>query len=59
MVQGALIAGFASDEHRGRALVDLEDVPVLALFGQRGGGKSVTILRECRALEKEKAGRTG
>ncbi|MGW6581146.1 hypothetical protein ACWF76_17500 [Streptomyces globisporus] len=48
-------SSFASEEDRGRALVDLEDVPVLALFGERGAGKSVTILREGRAVGKKKA----
>ncbi|MEH0407455.1 hypothetical protein QA808_35035 [Streptomyces sp. B21-089] len=46
-------SSFASEEDRGRALVDLEDAPVLALFGE-GAGKWGTILRECLALEKKK-----
>ncbi|MCC9690160.1 hypothetical protein ACFY83_34750 [Streptomyces althioticus] len=34
---------------------ELRAVPVLALFGERGAGKSVTFLRECRALERAQA----
>ncbi|WP_028961289.1 hypothetical protein [Streptomyces sp. UNC401CLCol] len=34
---------------------ELRDVPVLALFGERGAGKSVALLQECQALEAAQA----
>ncbi|TXL84739.1 hypothetical protein EW053_33475 [Streptomyces sp. IB2014 016-6] len=40
-----------AEEEYGRRLTDLRDVPVLALFGERGTGKSVALNQECRALE--------
>ncbi|MFJ2008332.1 hypothetical protein [Streptomyces chartreusis] len=39
----------------GRPLEELRDVPVLALFGERGAGKSVALLQECQALEAAQA----
>ncbi|MGV9237835.1 NACHT domain-containing protein, partial [Streptomyces nigra] len=45
----------AGEGGQGRRLEELRDVPVLALFGERGAGKSVALLQECQALEAAQA----
>ncbi|MFE6699187.1 hypothetical protein [Streptomyces sp. NPDC057718] len=41
----------ATESGHGRKLEELRDVPVLALFGERGAGKSLALMQECQALE--------
>ncbi|MGW4198858.1 NACHT domain-containing protein [Streptomyces sp. NPDC005004] len=43
------------DDQLGAPLEELRDVPVLALFGERGAGKSVALAQEYEALEAGQA----
>ncbi|RBL78911.1 hypothetical protein DDE05_60835, partial [Streptomyces cavourensis] len=45
----------ATESGHGRRLEELRDVPVLALFGERGAGKSLALMQECQALEAGQA----
>lgn len=45
----------AAEGDHGRRLEELRDVPVLALFGERGAGKSVALVQEYQTLEAARA----
>lgn len=45
----------AAEGDHGRRLEELRDVPVLALFGERGAGKSVALVQEYQSLGAARA----